>query len=314
MGFGIGPATAGVGARAHASPRIAWRETRELRHFMSDGGVDSSGGGSECCYYVQCLMALPAHLLERLPAAALRQHGVHIGQTSGEGPSTAGFSLGVEALNRVLPDHGLPRGSVIELSIHGGSALGTSLGLAACRAAQQSALERGGSVPWCAFLDPSGTLFGPGVAAAGVDLERLLVVRPSLEALSRIALRIVESAACAVTVIDLLGVPGQPLSINLTAWLRVVRRLAMGVDGTPNSVILLTDAALPRPLPLPVAQRIELERPSEGKLTVRVVKDKQGRISAPHAIAWARTGPAWKSDSELTVAPLREVSNVRRLA
>ena len=266
-------------------------------------------------------MALPAHLLERLPTASLRQHGVSIGQQA-DAPAAgnAAFSLGVEALNRVLPDHGLPRGAVIELAVHGGSALGTSLGLAACRAAQQAAVERGGSVRdvWCAFLDPSGTLYGPGVAAAGVELDRLLVVRPSVEALSRVALRIVESAACAVTVVDLLGVPGQLLSINLTAWLRVVRRLAMGVDGTPNSVILLTDAAEQRPLPLPVAQRIELERPSEGKLSVRVVKDKQGRLSSPRSIAWARTGPAWKSELERRVSPVvplaQEFSNVRRLA
>src|SRR5476651_401669 len=116
-------------------------------------------------------MALPAHLLDRLPAASLRQHGVRIGQAPGQTtPANAGLSLGVEALNRVLPDNGLPRGAVIELSIHGGSALGTSLGLAACRAAQQAAVEQGGSVPWCAFLDPSGTLYAPGVAAAGVAL------------------------------------------------------------------------------------------------------------------------------------------------
>jgi recombination protein RecA len=261
-------------------------------------------------------MALPAHLLDRLPAASLRQHGVRIGSAPGPAePVNAGLSLGVEALNRVLPDHGLPRGAVVELSVHGGSSLGTSLGLAACRAAQQAAVEQGGSVPWCAFLDPSGTLYGPGVAAAGVDLERLLVVRPSVEALSRVALRIVETGACAVTVIDTLGVPGQALNINLNAWLRVVRRLAMGVDGTPHSVILLTDAAEPRPLPLPVAQRIELERPSEGKLLVRVAKDKHGRVSSPRPIAWVRSGPAWKGEpAQHSLSPVRELSDVRRLA
>ncbi|MEO7034077.1 MAG: recombinase A [Polyangiaceae bacterium] len=268
-------------------------------------------------------MALPAHLLERLqrlPTAELRQQGVSIGSAVlGNDAPNAGFSLGVEALNRVLPDHGLPRGAVIELSIQGGSALGTSLGLAACRGAQQAAVDRGGSARdvWCAFLDPTGTLYGPGVAAAGVELERLLVVRPSVEALSRVALRIVESAACAVTVIDLLGVPGQLLGVNLTGWLRVVRRLAMGVDGTAHSVILLTDASEQRPLPLPVSQRIELARPSEGKLSVRIAKDKQGRISAPRSIAWARTGPAWKGEVVARAAepqPVRELANVRRLA
>jgi len=262
-------------------------------------------------------MALPAHLLDRLPAASLRQHGVRIGQLPGQPePENAGLSLGVEALNRVLPDQGLPRGAVIELSVHGGSALATSLGLAACRSAQQAAVARGGKVPWCAFLDPSGTLYAPGVAAAGVALERLLVVRPSVEELSRVALRIVESAACAVTVIDTVGVPGQSLNLNLNAWLRVVRRLAMGVDGTQNSVILLTDAAEQRPLPLPVAQRIELERPNENKLSVRVAKDKHGRVSSPRAIAWVRPGPAWKDHERVRNegVPMQELSNVRRLA
>lgn len=275
--------------------------------------IPSVGGGS--CYYVQYPMALPAHLLDRLPAASLRQHGVRIGQPAGQPESeNAGLSLGVEALNRVLPDNGLPRGAVIELSVHGGSALATSLGLAACRSAQEAAVARGGKVPWCAFLDPSGTLYAPGVAAAGVALDRLLVVRPSAEELSRVALRIVESAACAVTVIDTLGVPGQSLNLNLNAWLRVVRRLAMGVDGTQSSVILLTDAAEQRPLPLPVSQRIELERPSEGKLSVRIAKDKHGRVSSPRSIAWVRTGPAWKDQTERAPSPVLELNNVRRLA
>ncbi len=127
-------------------------------------------------------------------------------------------------------------------------------------------------MPWCAFLDPSGTLYAPGVAAAGVELERLLVVRPSVEALSRVALRIVESGACAVTIVDLLGVSlGQSLSVNLTAsGCAVVRRLAMGVDGTPNSVILLTDAAEQRPLRCPW----------------RSASSSSGPVKASSAYAW----------------------------
>ncbi len=264
-------------------------------------------------------MALPAHLLERLPTASLREHGVSIGQAPlGPAQANAAFSLGMEALNRALPDQGLPRGAVVELSIHGGSALGTSLALAACRSAQQAGLEHGGNLPWCAFLDPSGTLYAPGVAAAGVTLERLLVVRPSVEALSRVALRIVESGACAVTVIDMLGIPGQLMNVSLASWLRVVRRMAMGVDGTSHSVILLTDASEQRPLPLPVAQRIELSRPSEAKLMVRVSKDKHGRVSSPRSVALVRSGPAWKNDSreghDGRLLPMRELADVRRLA
>ena len=90
----------------------------------------------------------------------------------------------------------------MELSVRGGAALATRIGLSTCHGAQQRAHEQGGQTPWCAFVDPSASLHGPGVARAGVTLERLLVVRPPLSALSRVALRIVESKAFAVVVID----------------------------------------------------------------------------------------------------------------
>jgi recombination protein RecA len=80
----------------------------------------------------------------------------------------------------------------------------------------------------------------------------------------------------------------------------------MAVDGSAHSVLLLTDATRPRPLPLPVAQRIELSRPSASRLTLRVAKDKFGRVSSPRPIAWVRREPG----SEPELPP----SNVRRLA
>ena len=90
--------------------------------------------------------------------------------------------------------------------------------------------------------------------------------------------------------------------------------LGTQVDGTAHSVVLLTDAAEQRPLPLPVAQRIELARPSEGKLMVHVVKDKHGRVSSPRSIAWPRTGPAWLNEAAPSLRPVQRLSNVRRLA
>ncbi|MCE7894882.1 MAG: recombinase A, partial [Sorangiineae bacterium PRO1] len=139
---------------------------------------------------------------------------------------------------------------------------------------------------WCAFVDASSSLHGPGVAEAGVELGRLLVVRPPLEALSRVSLRLVESRAFALVVIDTMGAPGHPVDVSLGTWPRVVRRLAMAVEGTSACVLLVTDSRASRPLPLPVAQRIELSRPSEHELGVRVAKDKHGRVSSPRKIAW----------------------------
>src|SRR5690349_18697749 len=130
-------------------------------------------------------MALPAHLLERLPMPF--RHG--------EPSTTPMLPFGFPGLDEALPDGELPRGAVVEVAVLGGSALATSAALLACKSAQREAVARGGEAPFCAFVDPTATLHGPGVAAAGVDLERLLVVRPPAEALSRTAVRVVESQA-----------------------------------------------------------------------------------------------------------------------
>lgn len=247
-------------------------------------------------------MAIPAHVLDRL--SSLSPGGVQLARPAHEpSPGDQGLALELGGLDAALPDHGLLRGAVVELAVSGESALATTIALAACRAAQHEAKSRGGSPPWCAFVDPSRSLYGPGVAAAGVELERLLVVRPPLEALSRVALRLAESQAFAVLVIDLLGAPGRELSVPLGSWPRVIRRLSMAVEGTRSSVILITSAAEHRPLPLPVAQRIELARPAREKLVVRVAKDKRGRISPPRPVAWI------KSNDDVGSA-----NNVRRLA
>ncbi|HYP89984.1 MAG TPA: recombinase A [Polyangiaceae bacterium] len=251
-------------------------------------------------------MALPAHLLERL-SPAFSQAGVRFARPAEEPAS--GLSFGMPELDALLPDGGIPRGSVVELCATGEGALGTSLGLKACAQAQAEARARGGSTPWCAFVDPSGTLYGPGVAAAGVELSRLLVVRPPLGALSRIALRLAESEAFAVVVVDLAGVVGERVAVPLGTWPRVVRRLALAIEGTGHSVLLLTRQADRRPLPLPVAQRLEVSRPSADKLSVRIAKDQRGRVSSPRTVTWAGAG-IWSAPQN----EVAEVKHVRRLA
>jgi recombination protein RecA len=251
-------------------------------------------------------MALPAHLLERL-SPAFSQAGVHFARPA-EG-SAPGLAFGVPELDALLPDGGMPRGSVVELCAAGEGALGTTLGLRACAQAQVEARARGSNTPWCAFVDPSSTLYGPGVAAAGVELSRLLVVRPPLGALSRVALRLAESEAFAVVVVDLTGVVGERVAVPLGTWPRVVRRLALAIEGTGHSVLLLTRAADRRPLPLPVAQRLEVSRPSADKLTLRIAKDQRGRVSSPRSIAWAGAG-IWSAPQN----EVAEVRHVRRLA
>jgi hypothetical protein len=243
-------------------------------------------------------MALPLHVLERLPPQLTRNGGISLGN-----PLRPGLVLGIAELDQVLPDGGLLRGGVVELGVCGGAALATSIALAACRSAQEEGRRRGVETPWCAFVDPSRSLYAPGVVEAGVVLDRLLVVRPPLEAFSRVALRVVESQAFAAVVIDTAGVPGSSLSTPLGSWPRIVRRLAMAVEGTEACVLLITDASMPRALPLPVAQRIELVRPGPEALRVRVAKDKYGRVSSPRTLRWVRPGlrPLAKSEPVATL-------------
>ena len=219
----------------------------------------------------------------------------HAGAQTGQGdPRAKALSLSaalhLPKLDEVLPGGGLPRGAVVELSAPRGLARATTLALAACASAQASARARGQSDSagaWCAFLDPTMTLFAPGVVTAGVDLTRLLVVRPPLAALARVAVRVVASRAFSVVVIDTAGVPGGAAGVRLDRWSTVTRRLALAIEGGDTTVLLLTDRQQHRSMPLPVAMRIELERPAEERMSIRIAKDRHGRVSAPAMIPLA---------------------------
>lgn len=228
-------------------------------------------------------MALPAHLAERFSPALAR--ALRTGAAPGLSKAN-GFAFGDAALDAVLPDGGLPRGSVVELSV-GEGVPATSLMLAACSTLQRSYEKQGRELPWCAFVDPGSTLYAPGVSAAGVRAERLLVVRPPLEAMARTVLRLAKSPAFTLLMVDTLGVPGARLPVRLDAWPRLVRRLALEIEGSERSIVLLTDRSAPRTLPLPVAQRIEITRPAWDRLLVQVPKDRHGQITPLRPVVWA---------------------------
>lgn len=161
---------------------------------------------------------------------------------------------------------------VIELSSEGGIALGTSVALRACLRIQQNARSAFGVVPWCAFIDPTDSLYAPGVHASGVDLQRLLVVRPDEENIVRVTLRLIESKVFPLVVVDLKGLPGESFDPSLNSWVRVVRRISRALEGTSHSVLLLTDKNAKRTLPLPVTERLLLSRRSVTDLQITVSK------------------------------------------
>lgn len=229
------------------------------------------------------------------------------------------LAFGIPALDAALPQGGLLQSSVIELQVQGASGAATSLALCACRAAQragerwqqagQSETRQAGKRramaesprPWCAFIDPGASLYAPGVARLGVDLSRLLIVRPEPEAIERVAIRIAEAKAVSLLVIDLLAINLPPNSqggpgvraLSSQRWERTVRRLALAVKQLGTTIVLLTPAEPRRSMPLPVAMRIELSRATAESFELRVGKERSGRVGSTRSIPWSALEPAW---------------------
>ncbi len=186
-------------------------------------------------------------------------------------------------VDALLPDGGFPRG-VVELTSPRALGGSTSVALAAVRAAQSKDLRA-----WCAWIDPEATLYGPGVVRAGIDLARLLVVRPARAEIGRIAVKVVASRGLDVVVVDLDPIPlaqidTQPSRRRGVPETTLVRRLALAAEEAGTTVLLLTDTRVPRPAALPVALRIELSHPTPDDLSMRVAKDRRGRIGLARTV------------------------------
>ncbi len=201
-----------------------------------------------------------------------------------------------EAVSALLPDGGLLRGGVVEIAAARGLAKATSLALAACASAQAEARLRGGGVAtqgaWCAWVDATGSLNAPFVEAAGVDRSRLLVVHPPANKLAKVAVRMAESRAFSVLVVDTVGSLGDHERLRqdeVGRWATTVRRLSLAIEGSDRAIVLLTDLWSRRPMVLPVAMRIEVERPANDRLFVRVGKDRYGRVTSRSSIPLAES-------------------------
>lgn len=195
-------------------------------------------------------------------------------------------------LEHVLPDHGLPRG-VIEIAspvtragaMQGGA---TTIALAAIRAAHR-ADERA----WCAWItdDKSPSLYAPAVVQAGVDLDRLLVVRPDPASLARTVVKVAASGAFDVVIVDAQqasGLDGRIPGEGKTSRSRVdgsvvVRKLSLASEEKGTAFLVLTNVYAPRAVPWPVVLRLEVERRPEA-IALRITKDRRGRSSSQHVV------------------------------
>lgn len=250
------------------------------------------------------MSALP---LVELDSSTLARLGIVHG-TDSMLPSRSVLALDWPELEQALPDRGLPRG-VIELaavpritassrhahpfeSMRGGA---TSIAIAAIRA-----VHAADEHAWCAWVAPSSmggttpprplsdgknpiatpSLYAPALAQAGVDLDRLLIVRPSLHALSRTVVKTASSGAFGLVVVDV------PRAQAIKEGPLVTRKLALAAEEYGTTSLLLTSAIAPRPVPWPVAMRLEVERRPEA-IALRVVKDRRGVASSQHVVRLA---------------------------
>jgi len=211
-------------------------------------------------------------------------------------PRDGGVTTLPEAVSAVLPDGGLLRGGVVEIASARGLGKATSLAMAACASAQAEARLRGNLATqgaWCGWVDSTGSLNAPFAISTGVDLGRLLVVEPPPDKLAKVAVRMAESRAFSVLVIDAVGALGDPDRLRhdeVSRWSTTVRRLSLAIEGSDRAIVLLTDLWVSRPMVLPVAMRIEIERPTVDRLIVRVGKDRFGRVTSKTAVPIAEAG------------------------
>ncbi len=187
--------------------------------------------------------------------------------------STA-LALAWPELDAMLPDGGLPLG-VTELSSE--RALGTNvLALAAIRAAHV-----GDPKAWCAWIEVGDALHAPGLVASGVDLARLLVVRPTAKDAMRVSVRVAASGAFNVIVIDAFAlqnmaeIKGDRKTMAQEVF---VRKLALMAEQHGARIVLLTDSTAHKSMPWPVALRLEIDR-APMELLVHVAKERHGRLA-----------------------------------
>jgi len=189
-------------------------------------------------------------------------------------------ATGHAALDRELPGSGWPTGTLTEV-LHDAAGIGeiSFLAGALARASRDDRL--------IAWIAPPHLPYAPALAAAGIPLDRCLVVRPanrddSLWAAEQ-ALR---SGACGAV---LFWLPSDEY-----AWLR---RLQMAAESGRAMAVLFRSTAAQR-LSTPAHLRVMLSR-EQGVLEVRIPKRRGPPLATPIRLAIGRTLPAASSITDI---------------
>lgn len=221
-------------------------------------------------------MAKDGSALRDLTAALARAH-VRIGTAdSMAAPSRA---TGWAALDALLPDGGLPHG-VVEIACAAPQTRAHAYAGATAIAASVIAHSMQDDRSFSAWIDPARTLHAPGLVQRGIDVHRLLVVRPSPALVGRVAVKVVAAGAFDVVVVDMAEVDGARPSPKREAPELFVRKLALAAETSSATVLLLTEPEkmATRVTPWPVAMRLDVARGGEG-LALSIPKERRGRVT-----------------------------------
>ncbi len=218
--------------------------------------------------------------LRDLSAALARAH-VRIGTDDDvtTQPEALARPTGWAELDAILPDGGLPYG-IVEMACASPQTRARAYAGATSIATAAIARALGSDDrTLAAWIDPDRTLHAPGLVQAGVDVHRLLVVRPpppvSSSVLGRVAIKVVASGAFAIVVVDM----AHDARRAREAPELVVRKLALAAESSGATVVLLTEPARmpPRTTPWPVAMRLDVTRVREG-ISLSIPKERRGRV------------------------------------
>jgi hypothetical protein len=189
-------------------------------------------------------------------------------------------ATGHAALDRELPGGGWPMGTLTEV-LHDAAGIGeiSFLAGALARASDGDRL--------IAWIAPPHLPYAPALAAAGIPLDRCLVVRPadrddSLWAAEQ-ALR---SGACGAVIFW--------LPSDEYAWLR---RLQMAAEAGHAMAVLFRSTAAER-LSTPAHLRVMLSR-ERGALEVRIPKRRGPPLATPIRLAIGRSAPVAPSITDI---------------
>ena len=185
----------------------------------------------------------------------------------------AALRTGIAPFDGLFPGGGLPLGQAVEL--WGEAASGrTSLALRAVAAA-----HREGRL--AAFLDGPRELYPPAAAALGVQLERLLIVRPKAPGqLIWSAVQLLRSGAFACVVLDLTHTGVRPS-------LAEGRKLCDAAQKSGSLLLMLT----PPESPAEGMTRVRTEPLGKEGLSVELVHSRLGGMGQRALISWEALYP-----------------------